>query len=682
MIIKRIFNRRTFVIFFLAVLLFELFTPIVSRAVTSSSTVLSYDDSSIDDDLKYMDIKNYPKNDLGECSVIGFMEYCYTENTMYRDYYGLYVYVYNPTEKPLIERNGVSEIQMSDSFDEDGKKAGTANYKLIHLDHTDNFRFYKFKVAESADKKSQYALAKWYSDRFNGRRRYEITAVNLAHEGSLKTTSYGVSKIYEFSGYSAWCGDPPIAISTLECKNFGGEDVHLNVFDTNYRSSVSKGDNLYDDLQSVYFSLPDEYADQWGYLSKITAEWYEYKTVPMFVTKDMEAYSALYEMRNKLIDIYGREIDVNGNIKDEKTLTYWRVLWDITSYNAHSDFGSGDMKYFIGSAYNGYCRDDIDDDDLVDMDNSPNWSFGYYDKDNQKIYDVWFPLNILHFLFPIEKEPDSILDYQVSSDAVKKYIEEYADEFNISDLLHDRYPSVLFERYDGDGHKTNSYYITDVFDYIDKNENRNFWEKLWGMNETSSEKYSPIVTISKGDLYLSPEDFSKKYLVNIEDAEDIIGWSSDSYASDETPYLLRFAKTDYYASEARFDEAEDDYFNMSSVDGYVAQEHVFLDFDILSLEYTSTDGANKTVVGVVADSIDIINGLTPPADIPIEEEEWWQKIMALLLLLVILKLLSFFIGPLKVVFSIVSYGAKVLISFAFYILKLPFKLLFLPFRRR
>lgn len=671
MIIKRIFNRRTFVIFFLAVLLFQLFTPIISRAATSSGTVLSYDDSSIDDDLKYMDIKNYPKNNLGECSVIGFMEYCYTEDTMYSDYYGLYVYVYNPTEKPLIERTGVSEIQMSDSFDKDGKKAGTADYKLIHLDHTDNFRFYKFKVADHTDKKSQYALAKWYSDRFNGRRRYEITAVNLAHEGSLKTTSYGVSKIYEFSGYSAWCGDPPIAISTLECKNFGGEDVHLNVFDTNYRSSVSKGDNLYDDLQSVYFSLPDEYADQWGYLSKITAEWYEYKTVPMFVTKDMEAYSALYEMRNKFINSSGQVVDENGNVLNSNDLALdWRVLWDeyedaYTFPNSGSITDTTIIYHIFQKCYNGSFSQD-----LISQNKEYHLDSNYEE------------LGRLDFLFPIEKEPDSILDYQVPSYAVKKYIEEYADEFNISDLLQDRYPSVLFERYDGDGHKTNSYNITDVFDYIDKNENRNFWEKLWGMNETSDKPYSPIITISKGDLYLSPEDFSKKYLVNIEDAEDIIEWSSDSYASDETPYLLRFAKTDYYASEARFDQVEDGVTRMSSIDGYVAQEHVFLDFDILSLEYTSTDGANKTVVGVVADSIDIINGLTAPSDIPIEEEEWWQKIMALLLLLVVLKLLSFFIGPLKVVFAIVSMGAKVLISLALYILKLPFKLLFLPFRRR
>ena len=122
---------------------------------------------------------------------------------------------------------------------------------------------------------------------------------------------------------------------------------------------------------------------------------------------------------------------------------------------------------------------------------------------------------------------------------------------------------------------------------------------------------------------------------------------------------------------------------MSGVDGYVAQEHVFLNFDILSLEYTSEDGYTKTVLGVVADSIDIINGLTAPEDIPIEEEDWWLKLVMLLGAILIVVLLSFLSGPISVVCKILWDGFKFILSILFWVLTLPFKLIgSLFFRRR
>lgn len=142
---------------------------------------------------------------------------------------------------------------------------------------------------------------------------------------------------------------------------------------------------------------------------------------------------------------------------------------------------------------------------------------------------------------------------------------------------------------------------------------------------------------------------------------------------------MRFAKTDYYSSKARFDYAEDK-FDMSDVDGYVAQEYIFLDFDILSLEYTSEDGFTKTVIGVVADSIDIINGLTAPEDILEEEQEWWQKIMAVLLFIVFLVFFWPLLSPLvTLLFVLLWDGVKFLIRFLIkgilWVITLPFRII-------
>lgn len=644
-------------------LLLSLFT------VKAGATTIpeSYDNSPIESDMAKMEEANYPANSFGKCSIIGFMEYCYSENSAYSSVYGLYVYVYNPTEKPLIMREGANQILMSSAFGEDGKRSAVNNYGLTYLDNTDNHRFYKFKVTDSSE---QFSIAQKYAALWNGRRRYEITSLDVRFEGTIDRQTFGISKIYEYSGYAAWCGDPSIAVSTLECQYYGGQDVHLQVYDTNYRFG-HKGNNLYDDLQSVYFSLPNEYAAQWGNLSKITAEWYQYRTSPMFVTTDMEAYSALFKMRNKRINEYGQLIDENGNVLNSAIQTYWRVFWEQTKGKYENGILS-DYLYSFAKAYNAFCRNDIDDD-------------GYWDSgilgDGSSLYTMgvhgdgkWNPVFSSHWIFPITKEIESFDDYRVPSEEVKKYIKDYTNTFSNQDKIQDKYASDLFERYDGDGYISKSFEVSDVQNYVDKNDNQSLWEKFWGINEITMGSYSPIVTISQGDLYLSADAFSDKYFVNKDDVADIIKFAKKSYENDETPYLLRFAKTDYYSSNARFDYAEED-FDMSDINGYVAQEYVFLNFDILSFEYTSADGLKKTVVGVVADSIDIINGLTAPDDIPVEEESWWQIIMFALALILVIILIDKIIRPIAWILKVIWTGIRFIFSIIWWIITAPFRLI-------
>ncbi len=639
----------------------SLFTVPARAAVA----VESYDKSPIESDMANMDEANYPANALGECSIIGFSEYCYSENSAYSSVYGLYVYVYNPTEKPLMENEGYNQISISDSFNAEGKADTYYNAKLTYLDKTDNNRFYKFKVTDSS---RQYTVAKNYSALWNGKRRYEITSLDVHHAGQVnKDPSVGVSKIYEFTGYAAWCGEAQIAVSTLECQYFGKQDIHLEVHDTNYRFS-EKGDDLYDDLQSVYISIPNEYYAQWGDLTDITAEWYEYRTAPMFVTSDSGAYSALFEMRNKRINEFGQLIDENGNILDSKTQSFWRVLWDESIL-----YGSGvaNSKIMFGQTFNGKCRDDIDDDDGWDTDESKLYLFGGYQGNDES----WIYLEKLDWLFYVEGI-ESRDDYDVSSEEVKEYIRKYANSFPNQEKIRDKYPIELFDKTTiADAYRNHTFNVNESFEYKDQDKGQSAWNEFWFGKDIDTFNYSPIVTISEGDLVLGEDSFSEKYFVNKNDSTKIIEFAKSSYDNNETPVLLRFALKDYYASNARYDFAEEDAFDMSGNDGYVAQEWVYLDFDILSMAFTNPDGYNKTVIGVVADSIDIINGLTAPEDIPIEEEEWWQKIMMVLGLIVIFVLLLAFGGPisfvLKVLWDLLKVALKVILS----VISIPFKIL-------
>lgn len=671
-------KKATIAILLIIISLFSIFITPIKAVASTNINVQSYDDTPIEQDMANMEEANYPANSFGEPSIVGFMEYCYSNNSAYSTYYGLYVYVYNPTEKPLIIREGANQIMLSNAFGKDGKRSSTKNYSLAYLDNTDNYRFYKFKVTDSSE---QYNLAKEYASLWNDRRRYEITSLDVHFEGEANRKSFGISKIYEYSGFASWCGEPSMAISTLQCQYYGGQDVHLQVYDTNYRFS-HKGDYLYEDLQSVYFSLPNEYTDQWGNLTKITAEWYQYKTSPMFVTTDSGAYSALFDLINKYINEKGQLTDENGNVLDEAIQTYYRVYWEETLLA-----GNGDVLYLFEKAYNALCRDDIDDDGIFDGgifnpdDNSKLYSLGYWDSENNKIINEWQPHKKIDWLFYISEKIETLDDYRVSSEEVKEYIERYANAYPEQDKLLDKYPVELFERYDGDGYLCNDIYVENVEEFVESNEQQTFWERLWGMNTTNTITYNPIVTISEGDLVLTESEFSEKYYVNKDDVADIKSFARKSYKNDETPILLRFARTDYYSSSARFDYAEEDAFQMSDVDGYVAQEYVFLDFDILSLEYTSEDGFTKTVVGVVADSIDIINGLTAPENMPIEEEEWWQKLMAVVLLILLIVVITNVIFPIatpifKIIFTIIVKGVGAIISIVLNVLTFPLRLIF------
>ena len=144
-------------------------------------------------------------------------------------------------------------------------------------------------------------------------------------------------------------------------------------------------------------------------------------------------------------------------------------------------------------------------------------------------------------------------------------------------------------------------------------------------------------------MSLDDAAFAEKYKVNTQDVPDIKKELQSASSSNEKLVLLRFAVTDYTVKNARFDYVEEGTQDFSGQDGYVAQETAFLDFDVISLEFSDREGIVREIVGVVAEPIDIIHGLTPP-DSLVEDEEWWQKLVGLILVVIILLVIYFVIN--------------------------------------
>lgn len=94
---------------------------------------------------------------------------------------------------------------------------------------------------------------------------------------------------------------------------------------------------------------------------------------------------------------------------------------------------------------------------------------------------------------------------------------------------------------------------------------------------------------------------------------------------DEVLVLFRFATSDYYAEEADLIDYSQSSFGNARIrqgEAYIAQESVFLNFDVIQL--TFNDSGDMTIIPVVANPIDIIDPITPPPDF--SNEEYWQLV--------------------------------------------------------
>ena len=75
---------------------FVFFSANTIVASADSNKISSFDESPITDDLYDIDIDKYVQSDIGKIQIVRFYEYCYTDNQLLKDSYGLYLYIYNP----------------------------------------------------------------------------------------------------------------------------------------------------------------------------------------------------------------------------------------------------------------------------------------------------------------------------------------------------------------------------------------------------------------------------------------------------------------------------------------------------------------------------------------------------------------------------------------------------------
>ena len=581
-----------------------------------------FDQTKIEDDLKDVDLTGYGKNKNGRHQLIdgsGFMEYAYSsDSTVAEDYFGIYFYVYNPTEREVSTRAGANVVNMAVSYDAEGEPTEYANCALTVLDYTDNHRFYKFKLTNSA---GAYDRAKAYASAHDGVRRYDIAGIQLWFSGDANATDEfplnterGVT--YRCTGFGKGCGADKKAESTLQIATETMDTISLNVEHTFWRTGTSSlGEFHKNQLDTVYFTVPDRYFEEYGKLQRIMAEWYEFKLKPALIVNNDEWY-------NGVINYTGTPLPKHG------TQQY---------YNENLDYAFGvGYEYSISGAFTTYETASWNIDGMRDVSLLPCGS-------NR--------LQTLYLLFSTKGEDidsyDPYADVQSQGGIMRNSIENYIYSYNRSfesgtvNVKETAISADLFERDIDESRKVNnaSGIVQSGFDGISRYdfdidadiqemiswddtdpswwenvEEFGFWDALFGkIPDETGRKFAPIYFPKQSDFSGTPENISDELMCQVSDVEKIRTAYETAEAKGETLVFFRFATSDYYAEEADLIDYSDTTLgavNIKHGQAYYAQQTIFLNFDIIQLTFNK-EGV-MTVIPVVSDPIDIINPYTPP----------------------------------------------------------------------
>jgi len=549
--------------------------------------------SDVSDDLYLWDENyniNYPVNvNDTDIYILHMQEYGYTPNGRAEDY-ALYFYIYNPSMKTLVYSD-YNQIQLASAWENYTPTKYTKYGYLSVVNASDDDRFIKIK----------FDASKWKSNTFfcnnpDGSRSYTISGIELRSEyneaNSSNTGDYTVGYTFTFSGYSS--------SNNLSCKRSDITVIELQVNQTSYLTGDSAKEThqlengLYSNqINSVYFSIPNEYEKRFGNLYAIDYEYYKYRTAPIILIDNQNDFENL--------DIY-----LNQNLSQMSGFDYkfYDKLYE-DPYVGQIQFG-----YYWGTkkttllpgtyVYNQYPEVGTYQDYYTALLKRDNL------KDRNNFFISAYELQLYFAQYAVKMGGNETVNRSgkyIGSNNYwgdlfdldyfdKNYIRAEVDidqEFSLSSLA-DTLPTGV------NGFlKTLRKYGLDVAFNKDKYD-----------NSLDNVKY--IEKVQKSDIPSDDLTASSKFLIHATDIPEFREFTEDSQKNNSNVYLLHYAISDDYYFLALDSEG---------LEGNVAmcQETVYLDFDIITLSFKNNKGS-VTVIPVVSAPTDgftgIENILPPP----------------------------------------------------------------------
>lgn len=589
-------------------------------SASAGSTGYAFDSTDVMEDLNSSELNGdkfnvvkYTFHDSQQPSILNFVEFGYSFRANMRDNYALYLYVYNPGALRIKETAGQNKVQMAVAYDADGNPSRYEKFSLVFCSaSTGDYKglFYKFRIADrKIDGKS---LAERV---LSGERRYDVSGFELVSGNNRNATEYKVGGSYRFTGYAAGLGPDKDAPDTLTCHVTELETLALDVRHTYFRTNVSSlGKDHYNEVNTVWFSVPEYIYEEYGYLQKIRAEWWEYKTKYMTVTSNKAFYDALLPYVGTDVGDYSSSVPVSlgygylgKNTAGGPTIHQFAWTYNMDTSTRYNALGAITAVYYVD------------------------------EKQSIMPYAFYAPVSDVSSVFDFLSSGSVAGD--ISGTVLADWIYNYKNSLGHGYIdCNDRKISrdLFLDRVDDGrtmGYNDRTIDLKDTFDLKSYDSNHNWWNRLWDYGfswpktDGDYRNISPIYEVQDTDFVGSDEEISARLLVNRGDVGELKRYYEAERKRDRRVVLFRFASTDYFCGIASPTGAT------VNPDTYVAQETVFLDFDIIELTFNRN--GSQWVIPVVSSPQDFINSITAPQ----KETQWWKIVLAIVLLILLLVLL-------------------------------------------
>ncbi len=525
-----------------------------------------------------------------EPTIYKVIEYCYSYYANYNTNYGVYVYMYNPSQLEILE-NGKNKITLATKHRIADNAQIATDYEKFDLKFISktsgayNNLFYKFKIVDhKVDGKSMY-------ERVNKLcRQYDISEIELQEKKELGANLLCKGGRFKFTGYAEGYGFDSEETSTLKCTQEALDVLELELNHVWFRTATSSyGKGYQNQLDAVYFTVPNNVLKEYGELKQIKSQWYEYKTSPIVVLSDSYYYNNLKE---------------NVGIKNAN-------LWTI-----------GTNYYLNSTTQTGTC----------------DWGFNMKDG----VVASKFKSDFLAYIQYCEKK--DIKDWVYKSEDLREYIYCYNKSYHTGKI--DIYSSItntnisndLFVNFVDEGHTRgfnekifDADQVDQKFNLLDYNSNHSGWQTFWEYfgsfpKDQSYKNVSPIMEIQREDISLSDEEFSNKYLVDIKQVPDFKNYVRKSSG---TVFKFNFGFSQYECNVINENISAPLGNNTNSERGIMAQETVYLDFDIIWLKFVK--GLDETIIPVAALPIDAIADLTAPPFLKTKWDDFLKMLVQILM---------------------------------------------------
>ena len=595
-------------VFFLVLVM--LFCSIPLTAFAASTNPM--DNTNVMNDLKSMgiDVTQYSQDASADyVSVIQFQEYGYHHTGDVR-YYGLYLYLYNPTGEPINVNSAKLQLAYVPGGHSSGHYGTYAKYGLecisASLQTGYEHLFYKFKVSLSSQ------IGRTISD---GIREYRLSGIEFKNEDGNYVEN-PLSYEINYTGFQENFGPVDGAKSTLYACVDSFETIQTKLHAASWLSKTSDlGKDYRYEVSSVYFNIPDWAIKKYGNIAD---------------KPENGGTSGLYSVKGT----YDKYV-TNGLVVPDQTTYDWiapLVGKDLTKVSGYQNGSTGTNGCFYSLDWN-----------VAPVANSFNLQWrGMFSTPANVINTLCFLMVDSDKNVSQNEFEDIYRSTKNDSSLIRKYLSLNEGQFvNGEAVFENLGVNLNYEITVEQGSLNNAIKSwSSGQDFV-------WLAKLFtGELFTGGEKYAeikPIVELNPSDFTnYTDEAISEHYFVTLEDAKDMATFVND-YKSKNHLYLMRLDVNPYYAQDVividntkspKLDFSEGNYF----------EKVVYENVDVLEFTFRDKHGG-ESIVAVNCDPIDIVGSVVRPgeadpnnptkADVPDGDFDWTDLELWIKLLLVV-----------------------------------------------